>query len=754
MKNLFIFVLLLVSVRTLSFSQEQPKKNIEIINWKFKTGDSLVWASPSYNDSSWKTIKIGKNWESQGYLDYNGYGWYRTSFMLPSNIKEGALTDSLLFELGKISNCDQVYLNGKLLGENAKTVLSANITPSKDFPKSSGLSHAKRNYCIPVNDSRLLWNQNNVLTIRVLNFEGGGGMYSLLPAIRTKELKDYLVFDIDKEPVNKGNGGMQSKTIVLSNFMSPHKITGKLDLKIIDQYSDKIVATKNWNVDLKNRISEYTIEFKANDMYSTRGIYTFTEDKTGVQVILEEKLPYILTPKTAKAPRINGAKIVGVRPGHPFLFRIPVTGIRPMRYSVENLPKGLSLDASKGIISGSLQTKGEYTVTLKAVNEKGEATKNLRIVVGDKIALTPQMGWNSWNCFATAINEENVKATADALVQSGLADHGWTYVNIDDGWEAPTRNANGQIQSNEKFCDMKALTDYIHNYGLKAGIYSSPGTITCGQYIGSYLYELSDAKTFADWGFDYLKYDWCSYGRIAKDHSVPELQKPFQVMRDALNQVNRDILYSLSPVQISNSWEWGASVGADSWRTNVDINDTWRTVSRNGFNQEAAAPYQKPGNWNDPDMLVVGWVGWSSNLRKTRLTPDEQYTHISLWSLLSAPLLIGCDLTRLDAFTLNLLTNDEVIAIDQDVLGKQALPVVNNESEVIMVKDLEDGSKAVGLFNLTENFKEITVTWDALKISGEQTVRDLWRQKDIGTFSNGFTKPVPPHGVMLVKISK
>jgi len=412
--------------------------------------------------------------------------------------------------------------------------------------------------------------------------------------------------------------------------------------------------------------------------------------------------PYILTPAESPKPRINGAKVYGVRPGHPFLFLVAATGKRPMIYSAVNLPKGLKLDSQTGIITGKLETKGETMVTLTVKNALGTAKRDLKIVCGDKIALTPALGWNSWNCFANAVDQDKVKAAADAMVKSGLINHGWTYINIDDCWEikpdsqdpilkGDLRDANGMINTNKKFPDMKGLTDYLHAKGLKAGIYSSPGPTTCAGFTASYKFEDKDAQRWADWGFDYIKYDWCSYGQISKGKTLDELQKPYIVMREALDKVDRDILFSFCQYGMGDVWKWGEKIGGNSWRTTGDITDSWSSMSKIGFNQAGQEQYAGPGHWNDPDMLVVGLVGWGPQLHPTRLNADEQYTHISLWSLLDSPLLIGCDMTRMDAFTLNLLTNDEVIAINQDPLGKQAGRVYKEAGLEIWVKDMEDG---------------------------------------------------------------
>jgi len=287
--------------------------------------------------------------------------------------------------------------------------------------------------------------------------------------------------------------------------------------------------------------------------------------------------------------------------------------------------------------------------------------------------------------------------------------------------------------------------------GLKLGIYSSPGPLTCGGYTASYQHEWQDAQTFAGWGIDYLKYDWCSYGNIARDTSLEERQKPYFVMQDALRQVDRDIVYSLCQYGMSQVWRWGEEVGGNLWRTTGDITDTWESLKEIGFSQVENAPFAGPGHWNDPDMLIVGWVGWGPSLHPTRLTPDEQYTHITLWCLLSAPLLIGCDLERLDPFTLNLLTNDEVLAIDQDPLGKQATPVITGGETQVWVKELADGANAIGIFNLGESPVSYTLELQALGLTGDVAIRDLWRQKDLGLCTTLFKTKVPAHGVILLK---
>jgi len=492
--------------------------------------------------------------------------------------------------------------------------------------------------------------------------------------------------------------------------------------------------------------------------------------------------PYILTPAAPATPRINGASVFGVRPGSPFLFTIPATGDRPMAFSAKNLPRGLKLDIQTGHITGVLKKKSEFIVTLGAKNALGAAEKKFRIVCADQFALTPPMGWNSWNCFAGAVSAERVKSAADAMVKSGLINHGWTYINVDDYWQnhrdskdptlqGPFRDTNGFIVPNSRFPDMKGMAEFIHGLGLKAGLYSSPGPWTCGGCAASWLHEEQDAQTYAKWGFDYLKYDWCSYGTIASggDPSAKDIPLwgkaatndagavyPYAVMGKFLREQNRDIVFSLCQYGMADVWKWGGSVNGNCWRTTGDITDSWHSMSKIGFNQDPAAPYAQPGNWNDPDMLIVGEVGWGKT-HPTRLTPDEQYTHISLWCLLSAPLLIGCDMTKLDDFTLNLLENDEVLAIDQDELGKEATCVIKDGDLRIYEKELADGGRALGFFNLgSEPAKLEFKDFATLSLTGVQHVRDLWRQKDLTNVdaANGILPlTIPAHGVVLYKLT-
>ncbi len=456
---------------------------------------------------------------------------------------------------------------------------------------------------------------------------------------------------------------------------------------------------------------------------------------------------------TAPEPAIHAPRITGATPGRPFLFRIPATGQGPLRFEADNLPAGLTLDPQTGIIRGSLAEPGTTVVDVTVRGPRGSASARLTIVGGHhKLALTPPMGWNSWNVWGTSVDDAKVRAAADWMVRSGLAAHGFQYINIDDAWEGE-RDAQGRITTNEKFPDMKALADYVHGKGLKLGIYSSPGPKTCAGFEGSYLHEQQDADTFAAWGIDLIKYDWCSYGKIARDDSPEELQKPYIIMRQALDNCGRDIVYSLCQYGMGEVWTWGADVGGNYWRTTGDITDTWSSLSRIGFGQAELHPYAGPGHWNDPDMLVVGKVGWGPSLHDTRLTRNEQVTHITLWSLLAAPLLIGCDMSQMDDFTLALLTNPEVLEVNQDPLGQQARRIAVDGKLEVWARPLSDGAWAVGLFNRGRSETELRVRWSDLGLDGPQKVRDLWRRVDLGEFDGGFAAPVARHGAMMLKVT-
>jgi alpha-galactosidase len=476
----------------------------------------------------------------------------------------------------------------------------------------------------------------------------------------------------------------------------------------------------------------------------------------------------LLTPPPPKPPRINGPEVYGVRPGSPFLYRIPCTGERPIAFRAKDLPKGLTLDSTSGIITGKIAKAGTIHVTLLAKNKFGEAKREFRIEVGNKLALTPPMGWNSWYIYYRHVTEAAMRKAADQMIASGMADFGYQYVNCDDCWAVkpgskdpelggPPRDANGQLLPNKRFPDIKGMVDYIHANGLKAGIYTSPGPTTCAGFEGSWQHVAQDARTFANWGFDFLKYDWCSYNSKAGDHTLENLKKPYQEMWDELQKQNRDIVFNLCQYGMGDVWKWGGDVG-NCWRTTGDLGAARATQLPGfysiGFSNARHWEYARPGAWNDPDYILIGYIGTDrgKSFKRTTLTPNEQYSYMSMWSLMAAPLIFSGDMNKLDAFTLNVLCNAEVIAVDQDPLGRQAKILRQTPDEFVLVKELEDGSKAVGLFNLSPQARTISVSWNDLGISGKQNVRDLWRQKNLGKFKNAFSAAVPRHGVELVRV--
>ena len=367
------------------------------------------------------------------------------------------------------------------------------------------------------------------------------------------------------------------------------------------------------------------------------------------------------------------------------------------------------------------------------------------------IAVTPPMGWNSWNHFFQKVTDADVRAAADAMVKNGMRDAGYIYVNIDDSWEGE-RNSEGFIQPNSKFPDMKALADYVHSKRLKIGIYSSPGSKTCAKYPGSLGHEMQDAKTYAAWGIDFLKYDLCSYGDVLKAEghgdvaaAFPLQKEAYKRMHDALAATGRPIVYSLCQYGMNSVWEWGPEVGGNLWRTTGDIKDTYERMSLIGFSQAGLAKYAGPGHWNDPDMLEVGNGGMNT---------DEYQTHMSLWAILAAPLLAGNDLSKIAPETLSILENRDAIAIDQDVLGKQGDRLSAVGPLEIWTKPMSHGELAIALFNRGELSQPMTVDLKQLGFGDTAKLRDVWAAKSIDTTGGTYTAVVPKHGVVLLRVAK
>ena len=703
---------------------------VTVSEGRFQKGDNPAWSRAGFDDSGWQVLSLEKDWNRQGVQNSYGYAWYRIHVVIPSSLKKG-ITDKVLLDLGPIDDSDETFLNGTRVGKTG--------TNPSDPGGFAGDWEAPRRYV--VEPKLVKWDKDNVIAVRVYNGGDPGGFYARPVYVGKPELMDYVSLTVEKK-------AGQFQAVLHSRVPS----RGWVQVVTKDVLTDKVVGQNEW----KTTVSPRTDVAFALPMQGQQQVtVTYTDDKFEDSLSATATVPYILTPPAPVTPRYNGPLVFGVRPGSPVIFRLAFSGEKPMKYAVEGLPKGVSLDPDKGVLSGSVAEKGDYPLVFIAKNAKGETRAEFTLKVGDKIALTPPMGWYSWNCWGLSVSQEKVMSSAAALINRGLADYGYAYINIDDAWEAEERAPDGRIVTNEKFPDIKGLGDWLHSNGLKMGIYSSPGDRTCGGYLGTLDHELQDAETWNEWGVDYLKYDWCGYRKVFnpdRDHSVAAYARPYMKMQQYLRQQPRDIFYSLCQYGMADVWTWGHAVDANSWRTTGDITDTWASLRSIGFERQVGLhPYAGPGHWNDPDMLVVGKVGWSDNLRDSRLTPDEQYTHISLWSLLASNMLIGCDIAQMDDFTFNLLCNNEVNAVNQDILGHQAHKDVEEDGVQMWSRDLYDGGIAVGIFNLNEVSLPVDLAGTLAKIGLEEVakVRDLWRQKDIpmGLYH------IAPHGVLYLKVT-
>jgi alpha-galactosidase len=471
---------------------------------------------------------------------------------------------------------------------------------------------------------------------------------------------------------------------------------------------------------------------------------------------------------TAEPPAIHSPAVYGVRPGVPVLFTIPATGARPMTFGASGLPPTLHLDPATGIITGKLDEKGPVRVKLSASNEDGVVEKDLRIEVGDRIALTPPMGWSSWNCFGRKVNQDIILRQAKAMVEKGLIEHGYTYINIDDAWQGERTGPGHSMEGNANFPDLHAMVQAIHAMGLKVGIYSTPWESSyagfCGgsaqnaegkweknkKEFGAVSFTTQDARQFAALGFDYLKYDWSPI-------DVPHVRE----MREALLATGRDIVFSLSNgADLKHAAEYAKL--SELWRTTGDLVNAWKdadpywaySVTESAFTREPWARFSRPGNWNDPDMMVLGKKGEGSPLKQAVMNHEQEITHFSMWCLLAAPLILGCDLEKLAPDTLSVIANDEVIAIDQDKLGVQAVRVGANGSFDFYGKPLADGSFALGIVNRSP--LPATTRISKLKYMGapaKSRARDLWRHQDIRDFDpEKTTFTVPGDGTVLLRL--
>jgi alpha-galactosidase len=363
------------------------------------------------------------------------------------------------------------------------------------------------------------------------------------------------------------------------------------------------------------------------------------------------------------------------------------------------------------------------------------------------LAPTPPMGWNSWNKFGCHVSEDLIRQMADAMVKSGMKDAGYQYIVIDDCWQVE-RDPSGNIVPDAKNfpSGIKALADYVHSRGLKFGIYSDAGSMTCAKRPGSLGHEYQDALKYAAWDVDYLKYDWCNT-------STQDAKAAYTLIRNALNATGRPIVLSICEWGTAKPWLWGKSVGGNLWRTTGDISDKWETKEKDSLGmlnildlQNGIESYAGPGHWNDPDMLEVGNGG---------MTTEEYRAHFSLWAILAAPLIAGNDLRDMKPEIHDILTNKEVIAVNQDPLGSEGRRVLKDGDLEVWARQMQDGSRAVVLLNRATTEKEIGLSWENLGYPSHLSarVRDLWQAKDLGQFKGKFSAAVAPHSVVMVRVA-
>ncbi|MBR1664705.1 MAG: alpha-galactosidase [Bacteroidaceae bacterium] len=708
----------------------------------FRLGDDMNWAKPEVDDASWSELDITTLWDKQGLPKYeNSFAWYRIHVNIPRSLLHGADQQNVIvFQMPKADDVDECYLNGKLIGATGRM-------PTHPAGYFGGVDIV-RDYLVDARNGGIRWDAENVIAVRVYNRGGSGGLFSRPLTLQCPKAAEGLAMRLTED----NNGQAHCDVEISSAYASA--ASGTFAATIVDRETGATITSMTKRLSIRRgKPARVSVPYDKHKMCLLTA--TYADAKTGKVLSESKQMKYILTPEAPATPRFNNAPLFGVRPGSPIIYRFPVSGEKPMRFSSDNLPDGLQLSENDGALSGRIDKPCELTFNVTAENAHGQASQQFTLKVGEHmIGLTPPMGWNSWNCWGLSVSQEKVMSSAQAMIDKGLADYGYGYINIDDGWEADERNPDGTIEANQKFPSMKGMIDWLHERGLKFGIYSSPGATTCGRHLGSLGHEKQDAEVWNKWGVDYLKYDWCSYERVREkdnDWGFASCMRPYLLMQKFVREQPRDIFYSLGPLGGTQVYLWGLYCDGNSWRTAQDINDTWKSILDVGFRQQAGlAKYSSVGHWNDPDMLVVGKVGWGDNLRETRLTPDEQYTHITLWTLLASNMLIGCDIAQMDEFTLNLLCNNEVNAVNQDILGQQADRISKEGDIEVWSRPLADGTIALGIFNIGD--KEQTVDMQTLIPAKEplKTIRDLWRQKDLSTSELNCT--IPAHGCRYLKV--
>ncbi len=432
---------------------------------------------------------------------------------------------------------------------------------------------------------------------------------------------------------------------------------------------------------------------------------------------------------------------------------------------VENLPEGLTYNAKRQRIEGRMTREGVYHFTIVATKGKQQVKHPIRLEVSSKLASpTPFMGWMTWNSFEGDINEENLRAMADAMVKSGLKEAGYKYLCIDDLWHGPSRKKNGHLgYDTEKFPNgLKALTDYVHSLGLKIGIYSDAAELTCAGAPGSLGYEQQDARQYAQWGFDFLKYDYC-YAPAVKDSAIARYTR----MGNALKATNRTFYYDVCEWGQLQPWKWAAEAGGHSWRITYDSRDIWNHFDKHDGSHCGVVQaidiakgkefYAGPNRFNDMDMMMTGLYGKgksSSHNRANGMTDREYQAQFTMWSILASPLVPVLDLRTMNEATRNILTNKEVIAINQDPMGQQAECIYSKAGLEVFAKELENGDVAVAMLNRTENKSSIGITLKELYLKGTYVVRDLWQHRDIATTNNKLSAEVESHEARIFRLRK
>jgi len=470
----------------------------------------------------------------------------------------------------------------------------------------------------------------------------------------------------------------------------------------------------------------------------------------------------------AAEPAIHGPRTVGFSSGRPFVYHVPATGQAPLKFAASGLPTGLTIDVATGAITGKAAA-GTAAVTISVSNSRGKATRSLSLICGErKLGQTPPMGWYSYGVYGDSLTDAKVRDAADVLVETGLAAHGYQYVVIGDSWQGG-RDTDGNIHPNARFPDMKALAAYVHGKGLKFGLYTAATPSTCSGFAGSGGHEEQDARSYADWGVDYVTADWCPDAAKKADGgtktaTTSEIAAQFTALGTALAKTDRDIFYAVTISDkmggddVARAMDAAASTRPNSFESAGGLYDSSAVIAKYAVDRLKSAPASSAGNWSFPGMLFVGRTGYPK-LKYTALTPAEQMAQMTMWSMLEAPLFFSSDLEHLNPNALNhdttaLLTNDEVLDINQNALGKPPALLFTSMNAMTWTKPLSDGRVAVALFNLSKSPMSLNVAWTDLGLAGTQPIRDLWTHKDLTPQSVGFESNVPAHGVTFIVVGK